>query len=209
MYLLRVELPDLPGSLGRLASAIGSAGANINAIEIVGNGDGTAIDDVFFEAPLGVMPDSVVSAVQELDGMEVLWINRYAGGSNIFLDLEAVEAMTADPDSAVDTLVDLLPRVFRVDWGLRVRRDAQRIVVMHGTETAPTEVPDEIRWPEGEGVRQFVIGDDLLLAGAPLGEHQALVFARRGGPEFVQSELARLDHLVALARSVNRARETS
>ena len=25
-YLLRVELPDVPGSLGRLASAIGSAG---------------------------------------------------------------------------------------------------------------------------------------------------------------------------------------
>ncbi|MCW2838256.1 MAG: amino acid-binding domain protein, partial [Marmoricola sp.] len=34
-YLLRVELPDVPGSLGRLASAIGSAGGNIDAIEIV------------------------------------------------------------------------------------------------------------------------------------------------------------------------------
>jgi len=26
-YLLRVELPDVPGSLGRLASAIGASGA--------------------------------------------------------------------------------------------------------------------------------------------------------------------------------------
>lgn len=204
MYLLRVELPDLPGSLGRLASAIGSAGGNINAIEIVGNGDGTAIDDVFFEAPQGVMPDSVVSAVQEVEGMEVLWINRYAGGSNIFLDLEAVETMTADPANAIDTLVDLLPRVFRVDWGVRVRRDAGRVVVMHGTATAPTEVPADVTWPEGRGVQQFVIGDDLLVAGAPFGEHQALVFARRGGPEFVQSEIARLEHLVALAASVSR-----
>ncbi len=34
-YLLRVALPDVPGSLGRLASAIGSAGGNIDAIEIV------------------------------------------------------------------------------------------------------------------------------------------------------------------------------
>lgn len=204
MYLLRVELPDLPGSLGRLATAIGSAGGNINAIEIVGNGDGTAIDDVFFEAPSGVMPDSVVSAVQEVEGMEVLWINRYAGGSNIFLDLEAVEAMSADPARAVETLVDLLPRVFRVDWGLRVRRDAGRIIAMHGTETAPTEVPADITWPEGDEVVQFVVGEDLLVAGAPLGEHQALVFARRGGPEFVQSELARLEHLVALARSLSR-----
>lgn len=204
MYLLRVELPDQPGSLGRLATAIGSAGGNINAIEIVGNGDGTAIDDVFFDARGGVMPDSIVSAVQEVEGMEVLWINRYAGGSNIFLDLEAVEAMAADPAKAIDTLVDVLPRVFRVDWGLRVRRDAGRIVAMHGTATAPTEVPEDVTWPEGDGIRQFVVGDDVLIAGAPLGEHQALVVARRGGPEFVQSELARLDHLVALARSVSR-----
>ena len=32
MLLLRVEIPDVPGSLGRLASAIGSAGGNIDAI---------------------------------------------------------------------------------------------------------------------------------------------------------------------------------
>ena len=56
-YLLRVELPDVPGSLGRLASAIGSAGGNIDAIEIVERThDGRAIDDVFLAAEAGVMP---------------------------------------------------------------------------------------------------------------------------------------------------------
>ena len=34
-YLLRVELPDVPGSLGRVATAIGEAGGDIEAIEIV------------------------------------------------------------------------------------------------------------------------------------------------------------------------------
>ena len=34
-YLMRVELPDVPGSLGRVASAIGEAGGDIEAIEIV------------------------------------------------------------------------------------------------------------------------------------------------------------------------------
>ncbi|WP_300599205.1 ACT domain-containing protein, partial [uncultured Nocardioides sp.] len=33
--MLRVELPDVPGSLGRLAGAIGEAGGDIEAIEIV------------------------------------------------------------------------------------------------------------------------------------------------------------------------------
>ena len=34
-FLLRVELPDVPGSLGRVATAIGEAGGDIEAIEIV------------------------------------------------------------------------------------------------------------------------------------------------------------------------------
>ena len=32
-FLLRVELPDIPGSLGRVATAIGEAGGDIEAIE--------------------------------------------------------------------------------------------------------------------------------------------------------------------------------
>ena len=97
-YLLRVALPDVPGSLGRLATAIGEAGGDIEAIEIVEKRhDGTAVDDVFLEMVDGAMPDAVVSACTDLDGVEVLWINRYAAGGNIFLDLEAVEDLTGHP----------------------------------------------------------------------------------------------------------------
>jgi len=74
-YLLRVELPDVPGSLGRLASAIGSAGGNIDAIEIVERThDGRAIDDVFLASEAGVMPDSIISACTALKDVRVLWI---------------------------------------------------------------------------------------------------------------------------------------
>ena len=77
-YLMRVELPDVPGSLGRVASAIGEAGGDIDAIEIVEKRDGFAVDDVLLEMAPGTMPDSVVSACGTLDGVSVLWINRYA-----------------------------------------------------------------------------------------------------------------------------------
>jgi len=61
-YLLRVELPDVPGSLGRVATAIGEAGGDIEAIEIVEHsGEGTAVDDVLLETAPGVMPDSLVA----------------------------------------------------------------------------------------------------------------------------------------------------
>ncbi|WP_376707623.1 ACT domain-containing protein [Nocardioides alcanivorans] len=111
-YLLRVELPDVPGSLGRVASAIGEAGGDIEAIEIVEHrpDDGTAVDDVLLEIAQGTMPDSIVSACNLLDGVHVLWISRYAAGGNLFLDLEAVEELTVSPVQALDRLIELLPR---------------------------------------------------------------------------------------------------
>jgi len=200
-YLLRVQLPDVPGSLGRLASAIGEAGGNIDAIEIVSRDDGFAVDDVFLAAEHDVMPDSIVSACQQLDGVSVLWISRYAAGTNLFLDLEAVESMTEEPTLAANTLVELIPEVFRSDWGMRIRRNASGPEVVHRTSAAPTALPPGLAWPNGE-VAQL---DDLLVVGIPLDEDDAVLMARRGGPAYLDSELARLGHLVALASTITDA----
>ena len=200
-YLLRVQLPDVPGSLGRLATAIGSAGGNIDAIEIVARGEGFAVDDVFLAADTMVMPDSIVSACQTLEGVKVLWIARYAAGTNLFLDLEAVESMTQEPAAAADTLVDLVPQVFRADWGMRLHRLDGDYKVVHRTSASPAEAPS-VPWPDTDVV-EASDGDVLLLA-APLGPDEAVVIARRGGPEFLDSELARLRHLVQLAGSIAR-----
>ena len=198
-FLLRVELPDVPGSLGRLAGAIGEAGGDIEAIEIVEKAhDGVAVDDVLLETAPGAMPDSIVSACNALDGVRVLWISRYAAGGNVFLDLEAVEDLTAHPMTAPDRLVDLLPAVFRSDWGARVSRDAG---VLHSTGGAPEHVP----WTRlDRAVRLEVEDENSLLVAARLDDDEMLVIGRRGGPEFLDSELARLGHLASLAMSISR-----
>jgi len=209
-YLLRVELPDVPGSLGRLASAIGSSGANIDAIEIVGRDSvaGTAIDDVFINPDAEVMPDSIVSACNSLDGVQVLWISRYAAGGHLFLDLEAVESMTQDPAKAIERLVDSLPTVFRVDWGVHLRRDGDTASVVHGTPSAPTEIPEKIVWPanleKGQRIDVPEAWADLIVAGSPLNADELVVVGRRGGPEFLDSEIARVAHLIAMAASLRR-----
>jgi hypothetical protein len=208
-YLLRVELPDVPGSLGRLASAIGAAGANIEAIEIVAKDPAAevAVDDVFITPDHGVMPDSIVSACTALDGVRVLWISRYAAGGNLFLDLEAVESMTQDPARAIDTLVDALPEVFRVDWGVVMTREGDGAKITHATPAAPTDVPDGVRWPENLekasviDVREW---SELVVAASPLNADELIVVGRRGGPDFQDSEIARLAHLVAMAASLRR-----
>ncbi|PKH40189.1 ACT domain-containing protein [Nocardioides alpinus] len=197
-YLMRVELPDVPGSLGRVASAIGEAGGDIEAIEIVEKRDGFAVDDVLLEIPSGTMPDSIISACSTLDGVSVLWISRYAAGGNLFLDLEVVESLTEDPTTARDRLVDLLPIAFRVDWAARIRRGADGLVVVHATDAAPTsfelgEITGPTRLPGDETYVELAapFGDDLMLLG------------RRGGPEFLDSELARLEHLLGLAVTIS------
>ena len=199
-FLLRVELPDVPGSLGRLAGAIGEAGGDIEAIEIVEKRhDGTAVDDVLLELPPTAMPDTIVSACNQLPGVHVVWISRYAAGGNLFLDLEAVEDLTANPTEALDRLVDLLPVTFRADWAARVHRaDGLR----YATEAAPTDLPfvELVRTERVE-----VEGDDVnVMVAARLGGNEIVVVGRRGGPEFLDSELARVGHLAGLAMSIQR-----
>ncbi len=199
-FLLRVELPDVPGSLGRLAGAIGEAGGDIEAIEIVEKRhDGTAVDDVLLELPPTAMPDTIVSACNQLPGVHVVWISRYAAGGNLFLDLEAVEDLTANPTEALDRLVDLLPVTFRADWAARVHRaDGLR----YTTEAAPTDLPfvELVRTERVE-----VEGDDVnVMVAARLGGNEIVVVGRRGGPEFLDSELARVGHLAGLAMSIQR-----
>jgi hypothetical protein len=46
--------------------------------------------------------------------------------------------------------------------------------------------------------------EDWLVAGCSLGEDEMIVVARRGGPEILDSEIARLSHLAALASSISR-----
>ena len=199
-FLLRVSLPDVPGSLGRVASAIGEAGGDIEAIEIVEKtAEGYAVDDVLLETLPGAMPDSIVSACNAIDGVSVLWINRYAASGNLFLDLEVVEELTAHPAEAVDRVIDMLPITFRVDWAARVRRDGGRDENVRATEAAPAE----LSWHQLSRPAR-IAGDEVMeLCGAPLGE-DVIVLGRRGGPEFLDSELARLGHLLGLATTISK-----
>jgi hypothetical protein len=216
-FLMRVELPDVPGSLGAMASALGAAGADIEAIEIVEHGvDGRAVDDVLLELPPDVLPDMVVSACQQLDGVEVLWISRYTAGANLHLDLEALESLTEEPERAVDRLVELVPVVFRSDWALLVRRETDYTVAAGATSAAPqTEgVRDSwlpLRRPSRlAGPAGVEAWESTLMIGVPVDSADVvLVAGRRGGPEYLDSELARLAHLAGLAASIVASVETS
>lgn len=213
-HLLRIALPDVPGSLGAVASALGDVGVNIEAIEIVEHGsDGVAVDDFFIRLQPGVMPDAAVSAVQQLDDVHVMWVSRYPTAGNFHLDLEAVELIAEEPRRAAEILTELVPRTFRSDWAMVVRRaggPGGRVTVPSASPGAP-EVAAEMgaAWLPLECAARLAAPPEwgpTLLAAAPLGSpDRIVVFGRHGGPQILDSELARLALLATLAATIGQA----
>ena len=103
MFLMRISLPDRPGSLGSVATSMGGVGADINAVEIVEKrADGSVVDDFIVDLPPNQLPETLVTACQSLAGVRVEWIARYPEGGGLQSDLEALERMAADPPHAAE-----------------------------------------------------------------------------------------------------------
>ena len=214
-FLLRVELPDRPGSLGALAAALGGAGADIEAIEIVEHrSDGVAVDDVLLELPSRLMPDTLITACHELDGVRVHWISRYNAGASLSMDLEAVETFTQEPAKALEHLVSVVPPTFRTDWAMALRRVDGEPETMYASSAAPTlkgggvaeAATSWLALPAAGTTPGVDAWDSTLLAASPGrlrdGTRFVVVVGRHGGPEFLSSEVARLGHMVSLAAGV-------
>ena len=214
-YLLRIELEDRPGSLGSLAVAIGSAGADILSLDVVERGGGYAVDDLVVDLPAGSMPDTLISAVETLQGVRVDAIRPYAGLLEAHRELELIDHVAAgnDRDAQLRILVDEAPRVLRVGWCSVVRLDEtgpHRVVGSTGApETQTADTPwlplDAARALDGSAdwVPQLWRDMHTALAAAPLGdEHTAVVLGRPGGPEFRPSEVARLGYLAGIVATL-------
>jgi hypothetical protein len=121
-YLIRVVLPDRPGALGALASALGEAGADILSVDIVERSDGQATDDLVVELPSDRLADSLVSAAARVDGARVESIRPYAGVIDPFRELELLEKLAVSRFEAPTVLADGVCRLFRSGWALLHRR---------------------------------------------------------------------------------------
>jgi ACT domain-containing protein len=82
-YIVRTWLPDRPGALGQVASAIGAVGGEIVGIDILERGAGRAIDELAVQIP-GRAVGELVRAIRSVDGVDVE-------------DLRAVDGATHDP----------------------------------------------------------------------------------------------------------------
>lgn len=208
MFLMRVRLPDRPGSLGAVATAMGTVGGDINAVEIVEKGEGYAVDDFIVDLPPGKLPESIVVACHNLSGVRVEWISRYPEGGGLQSDLEALERMTADPENAAEILVALCPVVFRSQWATLVQVSGDVLETVSCTTLAPTlDQPILRRFAPFDVAHRIDLEDgwipgwaDSTAVVTPLTHDRVIAIGRLGGPRFLDSEIARLHHLAALVK---------
>lgn len=71
IFRLHVSLPDRPGSLGAVASAIGFAGGDIRGLVVMKSEEGRGYDDITVAIP-GNDPTDLLSILSDIGGVEVL-----------------------------------------------------------------------------------------------------------------------------------------
>ncbi len=214
-YLLRVMLPDRPGSLGSLAVALGTVDADIISLDVVDRFDGVAVDDIVVTVPNGTFPDTLITAAERLDGVVVDSLRPFGGILDAHRELELIDAVAGAGAGAAQMLADELPAALRVGWALvvEVTGTGSCRLVARG-ESAPLwdggqvsalsdlERVTALDYDDDEVPAEWT-AMDTALAAAPLNADHVLVVGRPGGPSFRPSEIARLGYLTGILRSLH------
>lgn len=217
-YLIRVLLPDIPGSLGDLAQAFGLVDANIKSVDIVETLDnGMVLDDIVVELPPGGMPDSLITAASAVGSVEVDSIRPFSGRVDRrgqIQMLARIAAYSHDVPRAMEELVTVMPQALTSSWAIVLRQEDEHVTRIAASQAAPGDdgsspaltnvtsarilLPAEEDWiPEAWGLL------DSSLAATPLqGTDLVMVIGRIGGPDFLATEVTHIGDLGAIVGSL-------
>ena len=212
-FLIRVVLPDRPGALGAVATALGHAGADILSVDVVERTPGHATDDLVVELPPDRLADSLVTAAASVDGVRVESIRPYAGVIDPFRELELLEKLASDDSESRRVLADGVCRLFRSGWALVLHEPAEpggSATVIAGSTAAPEIDSLAAPWWPAVPPRSLSADDDWApadwatlgteLAVVPLGSDAILV--GRPALRWLASEIIRMSHLCSIAATV-------
>ena len=172
------------------------------------------------ELPVGVqrsrdrVPDSLITAVRGVPGVEVEALRPFAGPLDTHRELELLEALARTAEDAAGKLLAAeLPRVFHAGWAVVLSATSDAWEVAAASEAAPGFEGLALPWMPLPGPRLLSSEDEWMperwremaieMMVAPYGGPGcAVVVGRSGGPAFRRSELLRLAHLTGIATTV-------
>ena len=218
-YLLRLVVPDRPGLLGAVATALGDAGIDIVSLDVLERGHGVAVDDVVVDLPPDRLPDSLITVAQAVPGVTVESLRPFAGPLDTHRELELLEALArAAEGTSAKLLAAELPRVFHSGWATVLAPDGTGTgtsTVLATSDAAPSFDGVALPWlplttpllltSEADWVPRRWQELAVEMMASPLDDTgTAVVVGRSGGPVFRRSELLRFAHLTGIAATVAR-----
>jgi hypothetical protein len=215
-YLLRLVVPDRPGLLGAVATALGVAGIDIVSVDVLERGNGVAVDDVVVELPPDRVADSLITAVTAVPGVRVESLRPYAGPLDTHRELVLLEALARAGSGTPKLLAAELPRVFHSGWAAVLAATGEgAATVLAASDAAPAL--DGVPLPWLPLASPLLLPSDadwvparwqdlaVEMMASPLDDAgTAVVVGRSGGPAFRRSELLRFAHLTGIAATVAR-----
>lgn len=215
-YLLRLVLPDRPGMLGAVATALGEAGGDILSLDVVERGPGGAVDDLLVELPPGGLADRLITSAQSVPGVVVESIRPYHGATDLHRDLDLVDRLAAQPERGLQLFADLVPGIFRAGWAAVLSITDGQPVVLASSSAAPALTALALPWVPLPAGRRLDSAEAWVpepwerlgveLAAVPFGASTTVALVGRpGGPMFRPSEVLRLAHLAGITATVHNA----
>ncbi|WP_199485415.1 ACT domain-containing protein [Actinomadura craniellae] len=187
-----MSVPDQPGALGRVAVAMGYAGADILEVVVLERASGRALDDFIVTWPDAAPVSSLCDELAGIDGAHVAGVWHLAEVPSPHVDTAVFGGLREPAD-----LVDLVPGAFSADWAVLV--DAGRVERASRRAPEPFEPPR----PRDDGPHAFTAPGGTRYAAVPLAG-RTLLAARVAAPPFHAAEVGRLAVLAAAVTTVAR-----
>ena len=166
---LRLAFPDVPGFLGRITTAVGAAGGNIDAVDIVNVADGRRVRDITVDCASTEHAAAIVKAVSQIRRLKVVDVSDrtlrlHRGGK--------ISVQGKFPLTGRDVLsMAYTPGVARVSTAIHEDPDKAWSLTMKGNAVAIVT----------DGSAVLGLGDVGPLAALPVMEGKAMLFKEFAG----------------------------
>lgn len=214
LYVLRVSLPDRPGTLGQLATELGRLPADIVSLRVLERDAFQAVDEVCVEGE-GLSPESLRAAAAFAPGVIVETVRRISRVPDPLGALVLADRLARGTGDPLLTLIEGLPDALGAAWALGMTSTHGGTEVTAASADAPSPGLLDTPWLPLHNARRLSLAEwapvnwrmhRFELAAAPLSSSMDFVVVGRwAGMRFRPTELRQLELLTDMAvRGIDR-----